>query len=77
MYEIILWPSKCPSKDSWIQKHKDGEKYIVNNEQYKYHKNHGCMKPIKCYKMITTNKRQCPVCDSIIITRKKKIEKRF
>jgi len=77
MYEVILWPSKCPSEGSWIHKHKDGERHILSNVQYEYHKKHGCMKPIERYIMVTIDKKKCSECETIVIKRKKIVLEKF
>jgi len=71
MYEVKLYPSKCPSEGSWVHKHPDGTKYHISDAQYNSHKQHECMEIVEHYHMFTQSKKKCPHCKSIVIKRKK------
>lgn len=75
MYKVKLFPSKCPKKNSWVQKHKDGDVKEVSNNVFDWHKSHNCMKVIEHYKMVTTEKYKCKHCGSKVIKREKVIIK--
>lgn len=72
MYKVKLFPSKCPKREfSWINHFKDGNERDISDWLYVFHKNHGCMKIINHYKLITVSKKKCETCGQVVIKRKK------
>ncbi len=75
MYKVVLFPSKCPSTHSWIKQYKDGDKYSIADNQFRYHIKHGCMKEGEHYLIQTKEKKKCKECGQFIIKREKVIIK--